>query len=887
MKLIQLLVLMSFVCNYQIAFSQDTITTNDSSQIIFDNNINITSSKGTTLINSINFNVGNFTNPYQLIQGKIPGLLISKPSGNPLGLPQVALRGFNSTQFSNQPLIVVNGVPDFDWTTLDLNDIEAIQIIRDAASAAIYGARANDGVLLITTKTNQNKGLNINYNTFFSIDKALRIPEVLSAAEYRERMMNNGGIDRGSSTDWFEEITRIAQSHVHNLAFSGNVLKTDYRLSLNYRDIQGIALNNNLNQLSSNLNIQRHFLKDRIKFQLFYNTTQKGFDDVDSKVFGYALNYNPTAAVYNEALPEFGGYEERFIYDYYNPVSILNQNVNNNLLTSNSIQTSLSFKVFENIHFSNTYAFQNNALSNGFYAPNTSFYLGYDRNGLGIRNKKTSINHFVESKLQYHYHQGKHNIITGIGYNFQRRISETQFAEVSNYSTNNFTHNTIEFVSDSDSEFYHFERQKSAYRIISLFGNISYDYKNLLYASVNYRRDGSSRFGINNRWGNFYGITTGINFNKLLKSDWVSNLDFNLGYGKTGGLPSGDYDALALFAPSNLVFYNGNYIQGYNQILNSNPNLKWESNHEFNAGIDIGLFDNLLSVNVNYFNSNASLINKVNVNVPPNPAPFTYLNIGSIRANGIELSLVATILNKENLYWSITSHLTSISNTLTELFGTEGQYGFFSGPGISGQNSNFINLNEEIGQIWGLHFLNIDNRNWVFEDVNNDGQINEYDDGQVIGNGLPKAYYGLNNQFKFKSFDITFLLRGALGHQIANENRLFYQNQYRFNEYNVMSATFDAPHIQLLQPNTWSDYFLENGSFLKLEYFNIGYTTTFSTLKVRFFSNINNLFTITKYTGTSPEVRLSSNENTLLIGRDRRNEYLPTRTFIIGAKLTF
>lgn len=832
------------------------------------------------------FNVGNFTHPYQLLQGRFAGLLISKPGGNPLEAPQVELRGFNSLSLLNQPLIVVNGIPDYDWTNIDLNDIESIEIIRDAATAARYGTRANDGVLLITTKTSKSKTPKIQYNTFFSRENAANIPNVLSADEYRQRLLNSAGVDRESSTNWFDEITRPANSHVHNLAFSGGGKQSLYRVSLNYRGIQGIARNNNLNQLSGNMSFQQTAFDEKLKFGINYNMMRKKYNRVDSDIFKYALIYNPTAPVLNEANTQFGGYEENFIFDYYNPVSIVEQHVDEGLLRSNNLHANASFEILNNLTLNGNYAFQSLDESRGFHTPSTSFYVGYNRNGLGIRNWQGIENQFFGADLEYSKKIKDHFINATLGYNFQRQVSESFFVEAGDFVSDEFTFNNIGLSQDLANGTANVGSYKSAYRIISLFGQFDYHYKNTVSATLNYRRDGSSRFGANNRWGDFYGISAGINFDKFISNEAISKLKLRAGYGVTGGLPSSDYGALSVFVPSSVIFYNGNYTQGFSPITNSNPDLGWESNTEFNIGLDIGVFEDLLNLSVDYFSSNATLINALRVDSPPNAAQTTIQNIGKIQSNGVEVSFNFNVIRKDDFWWTIGGNLTSINNILRESFGYEGRIGFFSGPGISSQTSNYIAVDEAIGQIWGLKFVEIANGNWVFEDLNGDGFFDEFNDGQVLGNGLPDAYFGIINNIIYKSFDINFLFRGVAGHDIGNENRIFHENAVTFNEYNVLASSFESPNNQRTQPTSWSDYFMEDGTFLRLEYLNVGYTILNDQFKARLYVNANNLLTLTGYSGSDPEVRFAYNENPLLIGKDERGLYLPTRGFMFGVQLT-
>ena len=282
---------------------------------------------------------------------------------------------------------------------------------------------------------------------------------------------------------------------------------------------------------------------------------RKKYNRIESDAFLYAMIYNPTAPLLNDANPAFGGYEENFIFDYFNPVSIIEQNTDEGLLRSNNLHANVSFEILDNLTLNGNYAFQSLDESRGYYAPSTCFYRGYNRNGLGVRNWQGVENQFLGTDLDYYKKNENHSINATLGYNFQRQVNESFFVEAGDFVSDEFTFNNIGIAQDLVNGVANVGSYKSAYRIISLFGSINYKYKNFLYTTLNYRRDGSSRFGTDKQWGDFYGIATNINFKKFIKKNTISKLMLRTGYGMTGGLPSSDYNALSIFTQSNVVFY--------------------------------------------------------------------------------------------------------------------------------------------------------------------------------------------------------------------------------------------------------------------------------------------------------------------------------------------
>jgi iron complex outermembrane receptor protein len=438
------------------------------------------------------------------------------------------------------------------------------------------------------------------------------------------------------------------------------------------------------------------------------------------------------------------------------------------------------------------------------------------------------------------------------------------------------------------------------YRLIApIFGRINLSFDNTYFLMASARYEGSSRFGIENRWGIFPAISAGVNIANLIDIPTVEDLKFRASYGVTGNLPGESYLSLLRFGPRGFSLVNGDYVPVYAPVSNPNPDLKWETKEELNFGIDFSILQGRLTGAIDYYTrTTKDLLIELPVSVPPNLFPTSILNVGELRNNGFELATNFRAINQTDFTWTPGVNITTFKTELVSLSTGDIEYGVrdIANLGAPGQNNTPLIRVEEgkpLGQIWGLVYDGLsDDGNYLYRDVNNDGVIDNLD-RQVIGNGYPNLELGINNSFTYRNFDLNFFLRGAFGHNLVNTFRAFYETRFVAGNYNVVNTKHFDPN--LTAPANFSSLHVEDASFLKLDNATIGYNFdlpqggAFSRLRI--YASGQNLFFITDYTGVDPEVRFADGTgpgaNPLAPGIDRRNTWFRTRTYTFGLNVAF
>ena len=857
------------------------------------------------------FNVGNVQSPEGLIQGKVAGLTITKAGGNPNGGYNIRLRGLSTLGDNTQPLVVIDGVIGASLDNVDPSDIESMDVLKDASAAAIYGTRGASGVILVTTKSGEAGKMQVDYNGYVNIESPFRFQPVLSASEWRAFSSEVGaGTDFGASTDWFDEITNSAVSQVHNLAVSGGNSTTTYRASFNYRDVPGVALNTGFNRLNTRLNLTHKALNDRLKLTMYvsnsWSKAKYGFDDA----FRYATIYNPTSPV-RSSDPEFdkyGGYFEQVLFDYYNPVSILEQNSNDG--TNKRLNLSLrgGYELIDNLIFEMAYSLQSESDVRSSYYASTSFWTGRDKNGLARKSYDDRFNQLFETTLRWNGDIGDGTIDAVGGYSYQDFTFEGFHAQGGNFITDEFGYNKLSAAQEFKDGLGDIDSYKNTNKLIAFFGRVNFNWNHTWFFSASGRYEGSSRFGENNKWGFFPGISGGVELANFLNSSAISNLKFRVSYGETGNNLAQSYLSLQRLGPGSNFLVNGSWIPSYGPASNDNPDLRWEVKKETNIGVDYSILNDKLYGSVEYYSRKTNdLLQNVAVPVPPNLFDRTWTNVGELQNSGLELLLNWRAVDKSNFTYTPTLTFTNyIKNEIVSLSdSTRGiEYGIrdIGNMGSPGQNNTptiRVQEGQPIGQIWGLIYEGIaENGDWIHKDINDDGQISNADRA-VIGNGLPKVEIGFGNTFTFGNFDANVFFRGVFGHDLVNSYRAFYEVPEVIGSYNVIESA-----RELKNPNTgtllnssqgkFSSLHVEDGSFFSLNNLSIGYKFNLpegaAFRKIRVYAMGNNLFVITGYKGSDPEVRYGDqedNNNVLAPGIDRRNTWYMTRSFSLGVNLGF
>ncbi|MEM9887469.1 MAG: SusC/RagA family TonB-linked outer membrane protein [Bacteroidota bacterium] len=853
------------------------------------------------------FNGGSIQSPAQLLQGKVAGLTISRPGGNPNNNFSIRLRSLSSVGADNSPLIIIDGVLGADLNTVDPNDIASIDILKDGSAAAIYGTRGASGVIIITTKKGEAGKATVNYEGFVSAEVIDNTVEVLSAEEFRNfRGGTDGsivGVDRGSSTDWFDEITRTGITQVHSLSLSGGAKGTSYRFSANYRDVEGIAVNTGFQQLNFRANVQQKALNDRLTLNATITTTNRDSDEGFNGAFRYATIYNPTAPVLDPSNTQNDGYYEETLFDYFNPVAIIEQNLNEQEQRNTILSFRGDYELLPGLGISAFYSQERKDETNRDYIDRNSFGTGQNRTGLASLGNGKDLNELFETTANYTTDFGGTELKLLAGYSFQEFTSQGFGVSGGNFITDAFTYNNLGASLDFPNGLGGGGSGKETDRLIAFFGQASLNFNDTYFLRGSLRREGSSRFGANNKWGLFPAISGGVNLVKILDIPSVDNLKLRAGYGVTGTRPPARYISLQRFAPGDPFFFDGAYIPSYGPASNPNPDLKWEEKADINIGLDFALFDFAVTGSLDYFDTQTSDMGLTfPVPVPPNQFGSTFLNVGELSNSGLEFQVTYNAINNENFSWNTSVNgIYFIENTFESFSNEELGVGQNDRPignlGSPGQNQTplvFLAEGEPIGQIFGLKFEGIDDDGrWIFEDTDGDGVRNEDEDRQILGNGLPDLQMGWNNSFTFGRLDVNFFFRGVFGHDMVNTFRAFYEAPSTITSYNILASSQDV--INLTDAPTFSSFHVEDASFVKLDNATIGYT--FGLPENSAFSNIrlyvsgNNLITITGYDGVDPEVRLvddpdgDGNGNPLIPGIDRRNTYFRAQSFVFGVQL--
>lgn len=846
-----------------------------------------------------NFNKGAvINNPLQLVEGKVAGLNINRPSGNdPNAGMNIQLRGVSSVKGSTSPLIVIDGVPGGDLSTVLPQDIEYIDVLKDGSAAAIYGTRGTNGVILVTTKKGTGEKIHINYEAQLYTETVSKKLDVLTTGQYKQfgKDHNKTFIDFGADTNWFDELVKTPFSHIHNLSFSGGSEKTSYRASLSYKNQEGIvSTKTNRETLNGRIALTQKTWEDKLRFDLNLAYTNIDATFTDYSVFEQAIKRNPTEPVYNE--------DKSFFYPVgseefeYNPVARL-KNIGNSTEYNRFMgDMRITLSPLPGLKASAMIALQKNTDLGQYYESRIS-EGSEERGDYGTAQRKAvgATNKTFEGTIEYGGSTGKHTYNAVIGYSYQDFINEDFWAKNYGFLSDVYQSNNLgagSYLKEGKADM---NSGKSSNRLIAFLGRINYNYDNRYLLSLSVRQEGSSRFGTDNKWGTFPAVSAGwrMNNESFLKDvEWLSDLKIRTGYGVTGNQMSENYISIARIGTQQYVWHNDSWVQSMGLSTNPNPTLKWEVKKEWNFGVDASVFDGRLGLSFDtYQRKNTDLLYQVQATVPSLIHSTIWANVGEMKSSGVEMVLSGTPIRTNDINWDISvnlsynqSKLLSLSNEQYISSATYMEFGTLPAPGNLGQSIR-LEENGKVGNFYGYQFDGLtEDGKWKFKDNNGDGKISA-DDKAIIGNGVPKVFAGLNTGLTYKNFDVTMQLKGAFGFDILNTKEMYYGNPNFFPS-NLLVSVLDK-HKALNDSPQFSDYYLEKGNYIKLSNLTIGYTLTPEKIKylrnVRVYLSGDNLLTFTKYTGIDPEITSCGFET----GIDARTFYPRTRTFTFGVNIGF
>ena len=895
----------------------------------------VTSSIST--VKAEDFNKGNVNDPSQLLQGKVAGLTIVRQGGNdPNGGFDIRLRGVSTISGSQQPLIIIDGVPGANLQTLDPNDIASFDVLKDGSAAAIYGTRGSNGVILITTKKGQAGISTVEYNAQANFENVANKVSVMTSDEFlaQNRAIlpaKESDFNYGGSTDWFKQITRQGTSTSHNLSLSGGSKSTTYRASVNYRGVQGIALNDGFQQVNGRLNLNQKALDDKLNLSVDLALTSRNATYSFNEAFRQAVTYNPTATpkgTPNTGFFDAAGYFQQNNFDYFNPVAISEQSSRKGTIDRLLSSFRAEYELSKGLKIAAQYSLtRDKEQFNEFYDKTAFFRRGPLGNGVARQRTNDVNSQLFNSILSYSTDFGKTNLSAFGGYeiqDFQNRGFDVYGGDIlSNVLGSDNLGASVSFKkSQGEANSY-----KNTSRLVAFFGRVGLGFDDTYSFFASVRREGSTKFGENNKWGIFPAVGGAVTLSKLFSIPSVDNLKLRVGYGVTGNIPGSSYLSKSLYAPiaGSFFYYGGAYVPAYGPSQNPNPDLKWEKKNEINVGLDFGLMGYKLTGSVDYYTRNTKdLLYLFTVPVPPNAADKTWANVGELKSSGIELALNYKAVSTQDFTWSTGINFSTNKVTLVSLssgdlkFGTAGalDLGNVGSPGLNGTNQIRVEEGAPLGQLYGYKYLrpmtDADTKIWVtdadkrkdaintalYEDTNGDGKIDDTD-RVVLGNALPKFTLGWNNSFKIGSgFDVNFFLRGVFGHSIINQFRTFFEvvDPSSVRTKNVVKTSFLDPTLKI---GEYSSRSVEKADFIRLDNATIGYTVPMAKggkiASLRVYVAGNNLLTFTKYTGIDPEPKFRDTEDEaydiggggLAPGIERRNTYFTTRSISVGVNVGF
>lgn len=853
-----------------------------------------------------NFNKGVTRDASDLLQGKVAGLTITSGSGDVTRNSQIQLRGTSTLQNDQGPMIVIDGVPGGDMSTVSPTDIESISVLKDASSAAIYGSRAAGGVILITTKRGAGSKTQVNYDGYVTASTVANKPDMLNAQEWRDankELGNDISLFDGytADTDWFDAMMRTGISQNHSLSLSGGTSKSNYRASYTYMDRNGIARDNWMKRHSFRFQFQQRALNDKLRIGLTGSTTLTDMQMPFADDYILAYNMPPVYPVYNEDGSYFTGANKD--YDQGNPV----QNQDQNYKKSSNIyfygQGDIQYTIIDGLtakvnlyksRFSNDYS--------EWQDPQNS--RGDDNNGLAIRQNRTWNRELMEWTANYNKAFGneeQHKIDAIIGYSWETNKFADQYAKATEFAVGSMGADNIQ--TGNLLKIGNVTSSRNEYKLISMFARAHYSYKEKYMVTATVRRDGSSKFGANNKWGTFPSVSAawGISQESFMEdAKWINDLKLRAGYGVTGnqdGLQP--YKSLELYQASGTYYSNGSQLIAFKVAQNANPNLKWEQTSMLNVGLDFTLFNSRLNGTIEWYNKKTSdMLYTYKVPTPTYVYDKIAANVGDMSNKGIEILLNLDVIRNKNFTWNTSINLAHNKNKITklsnDLYSTDRVY--VGDPwirGASGVTSHVVEEGYPVGQFFMLKCDGIDeNGKFIIEDINGDGQITD-DDRTYCGDAQPDLTYGWNNTFSWKNWDASFFIRGTIGNKVLNNPVAAYGN----NTYISGSNAMKNDNLLTLRENSRvCSYYIENGSFARLDNMSIGYTFNTKNIdwleKARVYVAAQNLFVITGYSGLDPEVEnfrgAASDENAgLSPGIEPRNYMPKARSFTFGVNLTF
>jgi iron complex outermembrane receptor protein len=869
----------------------------------------------TTRLTDKDMNKSVATSPVEMMQGRVAGVNITQNNGEPGAGMSVRVRGSNSIRSGQEPLYVIDGVAldNSDLTPagssaagygsgasknplsfINPEDIESIDILKDASSTAIYGARGANGVIIITTKKGKKGEAQITYDGYVGMSQIRQQMDLLSAAQFRSYTKPDGSklIDMDASTNWQDEVFRTAYTQNHSVAIGGGSEKSTYHASMNFLDQQGIIQNSGMKKLNGSIKFSQKAFNDKLKLsgsliashqddQRLPITEQKG-SGFEGDLIISTLKINPTFPVNNSD----GSYYQHTTTQR-NPVAMLNLVDDNNKTDRILANVSAEIELTKGLNYRLNIGLDN---TNAERRVNQDKQLTYlpNKGDANIGNL-TANNKLIENYITYNWAVNEDSKLDFLaGHSFQVVGVTGHSTHVDGFDvdgiqyTNNLGYGNFSSANVSS---YAYQRE-----LQSFYGRVNYNLKNKYLLTFTGRMDGSSKFGANKKYGFFPSAAFAwrASEEEFMKGvDQISNLKVRLGWGQTGNQEIPDKISLLAVGTAGDAngLWNSSLSPGITFIRTPNPDIQWEQTGQSNIGIDFGFFENKLNGTIDFFDKKTT---NVLLEIPakaPAPTQTQWMNVPGLKIlnQGLELGLNYIIVKTKDFTWDVTGNISKIKNTVKDLPVKLIETGNASGQGLSGTRVQIITNDQPIGTFYGM----------VFEGFDANGMSIYKNNGEkeVLGSALPDWTFSLSSNVTYKNFDASMFWYGTQGNKVYNNtaNALFLKGPLN-NSGNVTQAVL-ASSENPGNSNAFSSRFIEDGSFFRLSNVTLGYT--FDTKKVNWLNKLrvyvtgNNLLLFTKYTGFDPEINVNASENGVPSMGIDYSSFPKSRTFTFGVNLQF
>ena len=847
------------------------------------------------------FQQGAMNNPMEMLTGKVAGLNVNNTaSANPNSGSSLQIRGATSITASNDPLIVIDGIAGGDIRNLSSQDIESMTVLKDAASAAIYGTRGANGVILITTKKGVSEPgtAKVTYDSWFGVNFANSGPDILSPDEFRR---SRRGTDYGASTDWYGLLLRdFSYDNNQYISIDGSTKNGYYGASFNYKNATGIDLKSAREEYGGRFVIEQRVIDNRLQLNGSLNARRVNETWGNDGMFDTALSMNPTMPLYDD---NGNYYQPSSPTDARNPVAELRDIDNNGqrmyVLGTAEAKLNILRSEKQTLNTSLSYSLHYNDLQQQYFTPSPSgesYWNGYK--GRAEVTYQKWYTQRLEWLANYALDIQDHSIKAVAGYTYENTRWERLQASNNDFAYENIKWHDLgsgSYLADGKAKM---ATGQSVAKLIGTFGRINYNWKDLIMASASIRYEGSTKFGKNHKWGAFPSASlaweiANMNFMKNI-SKVVKSLKPRISYGVTGRSDFDSYLSLATYSTKGSYFMNGEWVKGYAPSVNANPELGWEKSVSVNVGIDFVLWNRLRGSIDCFDRQSKDLLYNYTAPQPPFVYNSILVNVGTTQNRGVELSIDGDIFKGTKVEWTSginysygTTKLKTLSNSMYQASYVE----LYQKPGV-GTSEYFFRVQEggKVGQFYGYEYAGVeDGKMLIYTDESEKVPVSEADVKykRYIGNGTPTSFLSWNNTLRYKNFDLNIFFRGAFGFDIFNMRKYGMGLQGAGTD-NVLRDAYLKDKDIVTGGGVISSFFLEKGDYFKLENVTLGYNFTPKPNKIlnsmRVFVSAKNLFTLTGYSGNDPSV---VSVNGLEPGVDSNSAY-PTATQVsLGLTLRF